>query len=351
MSGNSNVTIGDPLTPDQARGILGLPNLGVQPMVSGPQPVTGELAVTTEPSRPWDARALGAMSAIAGRCWGLKPEAMELLAAAMRGGITFASFDDMPEEDGRQDGEKSGTAVIGLYGMVTPFGSLLSMLFGGGGGGLNQFQRELQGAVADESVSNIVLDIDSPGGLVDLVPETAAMVRKAREVKPVTAVASTEAASAAYWIAAQANELVVTPSGSVGSIGVYTMHTDRSEQAEMAGIDVTLIYAGKYKVEGNQYEPLTDAAKAARQERVDTIYDMFVEDVAAGREDSVEAVREGYGEGRVELAEEAVKVGLADRVGTLSEVLEGLSGGSGGDDGGEAPAEAAAGKRMPVDLL
>jgi len=55
---------------------------------------------------------------------------------------------------------------------------------------------------------------------------------------------------------------VVTPSGEVGSVGVYTMHVDYSEAYKMAGLEATLISAGRYKTEGNPFEPLGDEAAA-----------------------------------------------------------------------------------------
>ena len=91
--------------------------------------------------------------------------------------------------------------------------------------------------------------------MVDQIPETAAQTRAARAQKPIVAVANTQADSAAYWLASQADEIVVTPSGEVGSIGVYQMHRGLSEAHAMRGIAPTLVSAGKYKVEGNPYEP------------------------------------------------------------------------------------------------
>lgn len=221
---------------------------------------------------------------------------------------------------------KGATAIISLRGMITPFGSGLLALLGLGGGGLEAFRCALRKALTDEEVGSIVLNIDSPGGLVDLVPETAAEIREARGTKPIVAVANTMAASAAYYLASQADEVVVTPSGMVGSIGVLIRHDDLSGRMEQMGVKTTLIYAGKYKVEGNPFEPLSKEAKAALQGDVDELYGMFVADVAAGRNVDEQAVRDGFGQGRVILAQEAVKMGLADKVATLEETIAELGG-------------------------
>lgn len=189
------------------------------------------------------------------------------------------------------------------------------------GTSLERLAANVAEAAADKSVQAIVLDVDSPGGLVNWVPEAAAVVREARAAKPVVAVADTLAASAAYWVASQADEILVTPSGEAGSVGVYGMHVDMSKALEGAGFKVTLISAGKYKTEGNPFEPLSDDAASAWQADVDRVYDQFVKDVARGRGVAVETVRRGYGEGRVVGAKAAVDLGMANTVGTLSDAI------------------------------
>jgi signal peptide peptidase SppA len=258
---------------------------------------------------------------LAGKNLALRPEVVDVLQAALAAG-------EQPpfpaSEDGTGEEDQPAPGVIPLYGLITPFGSFLSMLLGGGGG-LDQFRARLDDAVNDPAVSHIVLDVDSPGGLVDLVPETAAEVRQARDEKPVIAVANTTAASAAYWIAAQASDLVVTPSGEVGSIGVYQMHRDISVAQDQLGIKTSLITAGKYKTEGNPYEPLNSEARTAIQDVVDELYGSFVSDVAAGRGVDAQAVRNGFGQGRTLLAAKAVQAGMADRVGTFQQVMRDIS--------------------------
>jgi signal peptide peptidase SppA len=233
-----------------------------------------------------------------------------------------------PEAVGRKPGRppniKGGVSVVALKGVLMGDGmSLLEMLFGMEGG-LSSFQRGFVQAASDPDVGAIVLDIDSPGGLVDKIPETAAMVREVATQKPVVAVANTLAASAAYWIGSQASEFVVTPSGEAGSIGVYATHRDMSKNYESLGIKHTLVSAGKYKTEGNPFEPLSSAASGALQESVDDHYGLFVKDVAAGRQATVAEVKNGYGEGRTLTAKRAVEAGLADRVDTLDNVVAGL---------------------------
>lgn len=221
-------------------------------------------------------------------------------------------------QEGRTAG---GVAVISLRGFISPRGSLLAQILGAGPSGLEGFRKALAEAVGDSDIGSIVLDVDSPGGIVDMVPETAAAIREARDVKPITAVANTTAASAAYWLASQASEVVVTPSGEVGSIGVFATHTDWSKYDEDMGVKTTLVSAGKFKTEGNPYEPLSEEAEAYMQSVVDELYGMFASDVAQGREVAESQVRGGFGEGRMLLAKDAVQEGMADRVATLEEAI------------------------------
>lgn len=226
--------------------------------------------------------------------------------------------------ESRQKARQQGSvAVIPVYGTIAQRMNLMSAM--SGGASTEILQKEIRAAVADPSISAVVLNIDSPGGSVTGVTELASAIREMRAQKPIVAVANSMAASAAYWIAASASEIVVTPSGEVGSIGVFTMHVDESAALESDGLKVSLISAGPYKTEGNSFEPLTEEARAAIQENVDTYYQMFVRDVAIGRGVSVGDVKATYGGGRMLPAKEAKAAGLADRIETLDETIARLS--------------------------
>lgn len=214
-----------------------------------------------------------------------------------------------------------GVAIVPLKGVLMPqMGGLFALLFGGTG--LQTFQTQLSDAALDPDIGAIVLDVDSPGGMVDQIPETADQIRSAREAKPVVAVANTQMASAAYWLASQADEIVVTASGEVGSVGVYELHRDLSEAYAMDGVKPTLVSAGEYKVEGNPYEPLNDEARSSMQADVDDYYRMFVRAVARGRGVDVPPIDgKAFGGGRSLHARQSVTAGLADRIGTLGDTV------------------------------
>jgi signal peptide peptidase SppA len=175
--------------------------------------------------------------------------------------------------------------------------------------------------VANPDIAAIVLDIDSPGGSVYGVQELADQIRGYRSSKPIYSVATGMEASAAYWNGSAATKAFASPSSQVGSIGVWTAHVDISKMLEEWGVKITLVSAGKYKVEGNMFEELGEEAKAAIQGEVDVYYGHFAEGVAKNRNRRASTVKGGFGEGRLLVAERALDEGLIDGIATLPEVL------------------------------
>ena len=214
-----------------------------------------------------------------------------------------------------------GIAVLPLYGVVTQRGNMVDNISGPGATSTEQFSAALRQLLADDSVSQILIDIDSPGGSVYGVAELSEEIFQARAKKPIIAIANSLAASAAYWIGCCASEFYVTPGGEVGSIGVWQAHQDFSKAFDEAGIKTTLISAGIYKIEGNPYGPLDPEAQAFMQSRVEDYYQAFAQSVAKGRNVSVSDVISGMGHGRVLGAEAAKKQSMIDGIATFDEVL------------------------------
>jgi signal peptide peptidase SppA len=257
--------------------------------------------------------------------WAITPEMLGLIAEVARfraEGGTFSEDEIQQRIDAQSNGPRrggrqaSGVAVIPIYGVLSQRMNLMSAM--SGGTSIEGLTSQFRDALADPDVGAIVFDIDSPGGSVEGIEELATEIRAARGQKRMVAVADSMAASAAYWLAAQADEVVVTPSGSVGSIGILAIHEDFSQAKENLGIKTTFITAGKYKAEGHEDLPLTDEAIAYVQAQADEFYSMFLTAVAKGRD--VTAARAGsadFGEGRVLLAKAAKAAGMVDRIDTL----------------------------------
>jgi len=214
-----------------------------------------------------------------------------------------------------------GIAVLPLYGIITQRGNMVDNISGPGCTSTEQFSAELRQLLADASVGQILIDIDSPGGSVYGVSELADEILQARTQKPIIAIANSLAASAAYWIGSAASEFYITPGGEVGSIGVWQAHQDFSKAFDEAGIKTTLISAGTYKVEGNPYAPLDADAQAFLQSRVDDYYQAFIRSVAKGRNVAVSNAISDMGQGRVLGADAAQKQGMVDGIASFDQVL------------------------------
>jgi signal peptide peptidase SppA len=218
-----------------------------------------------------------------------------------------------------------GVAVIPIHGAIGQRSSIWTEF--GFGTSTESIIDRVDAAMADQSIKGIVLDIDSPGGTVPGVQEAADRIFEASHEKPIVAVANSLMASAAYWIGSAAGRVIAAPGSDLGSIGVYMAHVDISQAMADAGVKVSIIKAGKYKAEGNPWEPLPQAAAENWQGEVDSIYHDFLASVAKGRGVSVATVRSDYGQGRTMLAGDAVKAGMADEQGTLASAIGRLAGG------------------------
>jgi signal peptide peptidase SppA len=274
--------------------------------------------------------------------WAIQPTTLDALVAFLGSGQevtrkTAAARIGGARAPARSSSPAAGVMVIPVYGIITQHSGQVDDFWGMVGTSTESIGAMFDVAIAHQDVGTVVLDIDSPGGTVYGVPELAAKIYAARgKGKRIVAVADSLAASAAWWLASQADEVVASPSAEVGSIGVYSAHIDTTGAQEQAGFKVTVISAGRFKAEGALGQPLTDAAKAAEQARVDTMYGMFVADVARGRGVDSMRVRTGYGEGRIVGAKAALAAGMVDRVATVQETIGRYVGRAGGRGGASA---------------
>lgn len=171
----------------------------------------------------------------------------------------------------------------------------------------------LAAAIADDGVDSICLDVDSPGGSVSGVQALGDAVFAARGKKPIVAHVSDLCASAAYWVASQADKVLASDSALVGSIGVYAVMEDSSAASAADGIKVHVLRSHELKGAGVDGSPITNAQINDGQRVVDQIADMFVGTVARGRGLSGATVKESA-TGQVWLASQAKDRGLVDQI-------------------------------------
>lgn len=219
---------------------------------------------------------------------------------------------------------EQGVATIPVEGVLMPRSNIFAEFFGAVS--CEAIGAQLRAAAQNPDVTAIHLVFDSPGGDVAGVPELADAIFGLRGQKRTVAHVRYAAASGAYWLASQCDEVWSEPSGDVGSIGVFTVHEDWSGMLDQMGVDVTLIRAGKHKAEWAPYGPLSDDAKEHAQGEVNAIYKQFLGAVARGRGVDAATVKDTYGQGRTLRAKDAKAAGMIDRIATLTD-LEASAGG------------------------
>jgi len=205
--------------------------------------------------------------------------------------------------------ETDGVAIIHVRGTLVQRGGLDPY---SGMTGYDGIATKLDAALHDPNIRAIVLDIDSPGGEVAGCFDLADRIFAARAVKPVWAILNEMAASAAYALASQADQIIMARTGMAGSVGVVTMHVDWSGALDKDGVTVTLIHGGAKKVDANPYAPLPEGVQASIQAEIDTLHKWFAEIVARGRDLKVADVMAT--EAQTYLGPAAQAVGFVDAV-------------------------------------
>lgn len=213
---------------------------------------------------------------------------------------------------------RDGVAIIPITGALSKRRSFWSYFFGGAS--YADLTEIFLDALEDPDVQAVLFDVDSPGGTVNGVEAFASLIFESRKKKPCVAFAGGNMASCAYWIGSSANRVIAEATAQVGSIGVYTIHSDYSEAEKKYGIKRTVVRAGKYKAIGE--EPLTPDRKKFLQDQVDYLYSLFIDTVARNRDVDSESVEADMADGRMFIGQQAVDAGLADAVGNIETAIE-----------------------------
>ncbi len=183
--------------------------------------------------------------------------------------------------------------------------------------------------VEDEDYPGLLLRIDSPGGTVSDSQEIYAAIRRLRE-KGVRTVASfgNISASGGVYVGVAAEQIVANPGTITGSIGVILRGNNLERLLDKVGVSFKTVKSGPYKDIFAFDRPASDAEVAILQELIDTSYQQFVATVAEGRQLSEDTVR-GFADGRIFTGQQALDLGVVDRLGTeedarrwLAEILD-----------------------------
>lgn len=222
-------------------------------------------------------------------------------------------FDDMvvPRPAYRLD-QSTGIARISVQGIIGK--GLSKMEKSCGMTSTEDIHAELDQAQAD-GARGIFLQINSPGGTVTGLPELASRIRSLDV--PTRAYTDDMAASAAYWLAAAAGDIVASPSAEVGSVGVYIPWIDQSAAWDAQGLRAAPIVNTGGDLKATGFGPtLTDAQRAHLQESVDETFDDFRSFITADRAIPTEAMR-----GQTLSTRRAMEARMIDYIGSEAEAF------------------------------
>ena len=185
-----------------------------------------------------------------------------------------------------------------------------------GATGYDGIKERVLSAQNDPDVDGIWMPIDSNGGQVAGMLDCFDFVRSLNQRnggKPIFTMANEAAYSAGFGLFASGDYGYLTRTAGVGSVGIITLHADRSQAYEKGGTKVTVIRSGAQKARGNPYEPLDADTLAEIQAEIDEMRELFIESVAAGRKGlSAKKIRES--EARTFMGKHAIEAGFADAV-------------------------------------
>jgi len=219
-----------------------------------------------------------------------------------------------PLKNTRETTIRDGIAIIPVTGPIFRYANLFTDLCGATS--IEIFAKELGAAVENPDVSAIILDVDSPGGQVSGVHELSETIYNFRGTKQIKAYVGSLAASAGYFIASAADEIIIDAMGEVGSIGVVTtLYTNKDENR------VEIVSS---KSPNKRPDFSTEEGKGKVQGLIDEMADVFISRVAKYRGMTEEAVVKAGDYGGVRIGESAVKAGLADRLGSMEELIQEL---------------------------
>jgi signal peptide peptidase SppA len=213
------------------------------------------------------------------------------------------------------------TAVIGIEGPLVRYGSVFDSV-----SGLTSVEflaRDLETALADPKVENVVLNINSPGGQVDGINALSDFIRASQDRKPIYAYVDGLAASAAYWIASATERIVAEEASRVGSIGVIASVLDNSGAQERQGLKRYTIVSSQSPKKGLSVSSAD--GRSQLQAMVDSAAELFISKVATFRGVTPERVISDFGQGFVVTTGEARKAGMIDGVSPFEGFLKGLS--------------------------
>ena len=250
--------------------------------------------------------------------WAILPGVLQTILSIARGENespeAVAERLGRPLQNTRTVTHRDGVAVLPVSGPIFRYANVFTEI--SGATSVEVLATDFRAALDDPDIRGIVLEIDSPGGQSAGISELADQVAAAG--KPTVAYISDIGASAGYWIASAADQVIIRDTAVAGSVGVVaTLRRDKKDDR----IQIVSSQTPRKRV-----DPDTEEGRAVLQAVVDDIADVFIARVASYRDVSVEHVLEHFGQGGLLVGQKAVRAGLADGLGSLESIIAGLAG-------------------------
>lgn len=269
-----------------------------------------------------------AYSIAASRPWAIVPDALETIlsiAARTHDGDIQALVTKLgrPVDNTRTVRNVDGVAVIPVVGPIFRYANIFTEI--SGATSTQVLATDIRAALDNTFLTGIVLNMDTPGGDANGINELAKMIYEGRKKKPIVAYAGGMMASGGLWIGSAASEIVADETAIVGSLGVVMGYNDTSKRDEKA--DVRRVEIVSSNAPDKRLDPNTDAGRAKVQAMVDALESVFISSVAKYRGRTEAHVVANFGRGGILVGNDAKRVGMVDRIGTLESVIASLAGG------------------------
>ncbi len=205
-----------------------------------------------------------------------------------------------------EGGNKIG--VINIEGTISTSDEILKQL--------KKFRKK-------SSIKAVLLRVNSPGGTVAPAQEIYREIERTKKKKPVVVSMETVAASAAYYISSNADNIVCSRGTITGSIGVIMILPEIHKVIQKIGVDVNIIKAGKYKDLGVGVKPLGEDERNILENFTAEVHEQFISDVAKGREGKIDKEKlKEIADGRFFTGEKAKEIGLVDTIGNFYDAVK-----------------------------
>lgn len=263
-----------------------------------------------------------ALELAASQPWLMLPDALDnLLTISDRMGDPLALATKRGEqlEETRRVTLRGNVALVPVIGPIFRYANLFTEI--SGATSTQVLGSDIQRALEDPKVKSIVLNIDSPGGVASGINELAELIYQGRSRKRIVAYIGGIGASAAYWIASAAHEIVIDEASLAGSIGVVVEAVVDDEKASGR----TRYQIVSRNAPNKRPDLGTEEGRAKLGETIDALGDVFVGKVARNLDVAAEQVPEMGDHGGIRVGADAVKHGLAHRVGSLESLITELA--------------------------